>query len=115
MFNFITKKMVGMIGEDNKNSLNTYIDNLKFTPTRICTTLNSFVKGTRQIKTGAILVGVSMIVIWPLIIPGVIINSVGWNNANDAFLTYYRNCVDLKVCEKYGIIVTPYNTSLSFK
>ena len=51
----------------------------------------------------------------PLIITGGILDGVGSNRMNDAFMEYYTNCLDLDVCAKYGIIITPYNTSLPFK
>jgi len=76
---------------------------------------NDFTKGVRQTNTGAILTGIGVITVWPLIIPGLIINTAGVNNINHAFTNYYSTCVDLDVCAKYGIIVTPYNTSLNLK
>jgi hypothetical protein len=48
-------------------------------------------------------------------LPGSIICKNGVERISGSFHTYYATCVDLKVCTKYGIIITPYNTSLTFK
>ena len=45
----------------------------------------------------------------PLIIVGGIIEGSGKNKIINAFTNYYNDCVSLEVCEKYGIVITPYN------
>lgn len=69
---------------------------------------NSFVKATKTTVTGGILAGIGVGFFYPLMIPGFIINSIGWTKSNNVFMAYYRTCVNREVCAKYGIIITPY-------
>ena len=76
---------------------------------------NDFVKGQKQVRLGFTIGMVGTIYLFPLYIAGLIIESSGSNKMQSAFHTYYATCVDLGVCAKYGIIVTPYNTTLTFR
>ena len=77
---------------------------------------NNFNKGIRQKNTGAVLTGIGVAFTGMLfVIPGLIVYSSGSRKINGTFTDYYRSCLDLEVCTKYGIIVTPYNTSLYFR
>jgi len=75
---------------------------------------DNYVKGTKLKNTGAVLTGLGVF-FFPLIIPGIIIFPSGYEKINNALSTYYNNCVDLEVCAKYGIIITPYNVPHIFK
>ena len=76
----------------------------------------NFIKGDKQVRTGGILTGIGVgLTGFLLVIPGLIVYNIGSNNKTSAFTDYYRTCVNPEVCAKYGIIITPYNTSLTFK
>jgi hypothetical protein len=58
----------------------------------------------------------------PLIIVPLILDMVALGHMaarskafKNAFLSYYETYVDLEVCAKYGIVITPYSTSIHFK
>ena len=76
---------------------------------------DDFIKGQKQTRTGFTMAMVGTIYILPLYIAGLIVEVSGVNKVQSAFHNYYATCVDLGVCAKYGIVVTPYNTSLTFK
>jgi len=76
---------------------------------------DDFVKGQKQARLGFTMAMVGTIYIFPLYIAGLIIENLGVSKIQSAFHTYYATCVDLGVCAKYGIIVTPYNTNLTFR
>ena len=75
---------------------------------------DNYLKGTKLKNTGAIITGLSVIFL-PLIIPGILIFPTGYEKINNSLSTYYNYCVDLEVCAKYGIIITPYNVPHIFK
>ena len=76
---------------------------------------DDFVRGKRQFRTGSTLSMAGALFLYPLMIPGFIIQSSGSTKMVSSFENYYSNCVDMEVCSKYGISITPYNTSLTFK
>jgi len=77
---------------------------------------NAYIKGKNLVGTGNVMYAISILIGGiPLIITGGIIAGVGANRINDAFRKYYTDCLDLNVCAKYGIIITPYKTSLKLK
>ena len=75
---------------------------------------DNYLKGRKLKNTGAILTGIGVFIL-PLMIPGVLIATTGYEKINNSLSTYYNNCVDLEVCAKYGIIITPYNVPHIFK
>jgi len=75
---------------------------------------NDYAKGIVLNRTGGVLGGIGVI-FTPLLVAGLIVNTSGVNKISSAFINYYQTCVDLEVCTKYGIVITPYNTSLNFK
>ena len=76
---------------------------------------DDFVKGQKQVSIGFTMGMIGSFYIFPLWIAGIIVESSGSSKVQSAFHNYYSTCVDLGVCAKYGIIITPYNTSLTFK
>jgi len=74
-----------------------------------------FVKGVRLTQVSGMLFSLSYFLgVLPAVIAGGIIGASGENKINNAFTIYYDNCFDMDVCNKYGIVITPYNTSLNF-
>jgi hypothetical protein len=76
-----------------------------------------YAKGIRQKGISNVLttVGSIIFVSFPILVAGIVIDSKGTKNINKSFTNYYNSCLDLDVCAKYGIIITPYNTTLTFK
>jgi hypothetical protein len=71
---------------------------------------NDFTKGVKLSRVAGGMYSISYLLGGiPLIIAGTIVESTGKNKINDAFVKYYNTCVNLEVCNKYGIVITPYN------
>ena len=75
---------------------------------------NDFVKGKKLQRTGSSL-SILGLLAWPLYIPGAIIQANGAGKVRESLEEYYTLCFDFRVCNKYGIIITPYNTNITFK
>ena len=75
-----------------------------------------FNKGVKQIRVASGMYGISYLLGGiPLIIVGAIVESSGNKKLYRSFNNYYNNCFDVDTCAKYGIVITPYKTSLPFK
>ena len=62
-------------------------------------------------NVGGVFIDVGILFVWSALIPGVIIMGYGKTKLQNAFANYYKTCVDIEVCTKYGIIITPYKTN----
>ena len=70
----------------------------------------SFTKGNALYGVGNLFFAWSYFIgILPGFIIGGILTGSGATKISNAFVDYYNDCVSLEVCEKYGIIITPYN------
>ena len=79
---------------------------LRKTHPNIC---NDYLKAQRLMKIGSTFN--IFVAIPPFGIPGAICLRTGISKAKKAITNYYGTCVDLNVCEKYGIIITPYSVN----
>jgi len=101
----------------------TEINNLSHLEKMYPAIYDEYVKGKKSLKTGGTICIVGSFFFFTIItIPvGIVIYTPGWLIANkgkkklhSVFEYYFHNNLDLEVCAKYGIIITPYNTSLNF-
>jgi len=93
-----------------------YLNNLVQLGSKDPEIYNNFIKGAKETNIAFAMYSISYLLGGiPLIVAGGIVESAGKNKINDAFTKYYNTCVNSEVCNKYGIIITPYKTSLTFK
>ena len=75
-----------------------------------------YMKGKKQYGLGmGLYYGGLWGIIFPIALPGAIILGQGVAKIGNAFMEYYATCVDIGVCEKYGIILTPYRIPVTLK
>ena len=67
------------------------------------------------VMAGNLMLSLSYFVVTvPFIVVGSILWSSGEKKLNDAYMFYYNNCFNMDVCDKYGIVIIPYNTAVNF-
>lgn len=83
---------------------------------------NLYNQGKKQYRTGnSIYTAGALTWFWlspvvgvPLMIGGIVTMGNANLKLNAAFKDYYSLSVDIGICEKYGIVITPYNTSIVY-
>ncbi|MCL2131201.1 MAG: hypothetical protein FWH36_01910 [Lentimicrobiaceae bacterium] len=82
---------------------------------------DDYTKGKKMTITGTSLLTVSMIFVpfggvlnplwWAFYLPGAIIGGNGVSKINNSMTSYYANCVNSEILDKYGIVITPYKVN----